>query len=311
MQTPRRKNRRLTRWFRSPQVTIRGRRYHLPLPARFPRIGLPKFRFGVPRLGNIQFANRRIKWIILGTVAVSGSVVAVGMWAAIKDVISSSFDWPAPGAAYALGSPLGTMGERLENYEESGQPSQTLQINLASGVRISTLTFRNLNMGKAGLTDCVVVQRGSGTGYLYADDIVMTSVSAPSLDWANSEIATLSVAGSVDGHTWNATINSTISDQVVVSTRGSGTFEATDSTVDRLIIQLYGDATVGTLTFDNVKCSVGGWNMDYIKASTLTQDADSQFGTGDGIDTADYILQDSLLYRVGVDSLQDTPITVR
>ena len=297
-------------WWRTPQVTIRGRTFLLPLPTSFPRLSLPHFSMKLPAIGGIRLANSKIKWIVLGTVMLSATVVGTGMWLAIKDVVSSSYDWPRAGASYALGSPLGTMGEQLEHYEDE-TPSQTLQINLADGVRISTLTFDNLDMGRTGLTDCVVVQRGAGTGYLYVDDIVMTGVSAPSLDWANSEIGTLTIAGSTDGHTFGATIDSTIADQVIVSTRGSGTFVAQDSSADRLILSLAGDATVGTLSFTNVACSVGGWNIDYVKASTLTQDATSRFGTGSGINSADYVLQSTLSYRSATDTIVDTPIKVQ
>ena len=297
-------------WWRTPQITIRGRTVLLPLPTSLPRLSLPRFGMQFPAIGGIRLANSKVKWIVLGTVMLSAAVVGTGMWLAIKDVVSSSYDWPRAGASYALGSPLGTMGEQLEHYEDE-TPSQTLQINLADGVRISTLTFDNLDMGRTGLTDCVVVQRGAGTGYLYVDDIVMTGVSAPSLDWANSEIGTLTIAGSTDGHTFGATIDSTIADQVIVSTRGSGTFVAQDSSADRLILSLAGDATVGTLSFTNVACSVGGWNIDYVKASTLTQDATSRFGTGSGINSADYVLQSTLSYRSATDTIVDTPIKVQ
>ena len=297
-------------WWRTPQITIRGRTFLLPLPTSLPRIALPRFGMRFPAIGGIRLGNSKVKWIVLGTVMLSAAVVGTGMWLAIKDVVSSSYDWPRAGAAYGLGSPLGTMGEQLDNYEDE-TPSQTLQINLADGVRISTLTFDNLDMGRTGLTDCVVVQRGAGTGYLYVDDIVMTGVSAPSLDWANSEIGTLTIAGSTDGHTFGATIDSTIADQVIVSTRGSGTFVAQDSSADRLILSLAGDATVGTLSFTDVACSVGGWNIDYVKASTLTQDATSRFGTGSGINSADYVLQSTLSYRSATDTIVDTPIKVQ
>ena len=297
-------------WWRTPQVTIRGRTFIIPLPTRFPRISLPHVSMTFPAIGGIRLANSKVKWIVMGTVVMSASVVGTGMWLAIKDVVSSSYDWPKAGASYALGSPLGTMGEQLDNYEDE-TPSQTLQINLAAGVRISTLTFENLNMGRTGLTDCVVVQRGAGTGYLYVNDIIMTAVSAPSLDWANSEIGTLTIGGQTDGHTFGATIDSTIADQVIVSTRGSGTFEAKNTSVDRLILSLAGDATVGTLSFTDVACSVGGWNIDYVKASTLTQDATSRFGTGNGINSADYVLQSTLSYRSATDTIVDTPIKVQ
>ena len=306
----RRMIKRIRGWWRTPQITIRGRTFLLPLPTSLPRIALPRFGMQFPAIGGIRLGNSKVKWIVLGTVMLSAAVVGTGMWLAIKDVVSSSYDWPKAGAAYALGSPLGTMGEQLDSYEDE-TPSQTLQINLAAGVRISTLTFENLNMGRTGLTDCVVVQRGAGTGYLYVNDIVMTGVSAPSLDWANSEIGTLTIAGSTDGHTFGATIDSTIADQVIVSTRGSGTFDARNTSVDRLILSLAGDATVGTLSFTNVACSVGGWNIDYVKASTLTQDATSKFGTGNGINSPDYVLQSTLSYRSATDTIVDTPIKVQ
>ena len=149
------------------------------------------------------------------------------------------------------------------------------------------------------------------TGYLFANTMTLTGVSAPSFDMANSEFGTLTTAGVTDGHTWSPTLDSTISEQVVTSSRGSGSFSATDTVVDRVIITLLGDATVETLSYNNVKCSVGGVNFDYIKAGTFTQDATSKFGSGNGINTADWVLNTSVKYRTGSDAIVEQPITVR
>ena len=128
---------------------------------------------------------------------------------------------------------------------------------------------------------------------------------------ANVEVATLALAGSVDGHTNSSTLNSTISEITILSTRGSGKFVAESGAVDRIVVMFLADANISTLTFDNVKCSVGGWDLDHIKAGSISQDATSRFGDGDGINVADYVVNQTVSYRTSTDSLVDTPINVR
>jgi hypothetical protein len=196
--------------------------------------------------------------------------------------------------------------------ENPADANQTLQINLAAGVRLTTLTLDNLDLGKAGLTDCVTIQRTTNTtGWLYVDTWTMTGVSAPSLDFANVETGSLSLAARTDGHAMDATIDSTISEMNIESTRGAGQYIAENSVVDRVIIQMGGDALIGTLIMNDVDCSVGGWNVDYVKAGSITMDANSQFGDGDGINTADYTMNSTVKARVITDNLTDTPITVK
>ncbi len=231
------------------------------------------------------------------------------MYFTVRDVVHSSWDWPKAGAEYNLPQ---TMGSKLEPYED-GSESQTLKINLADGTRLSSLTLNNLDLGKTGLTDCIEITRaqGNSSGWLYVDNWTATGVTAPSADFANSEIANLSLAAYVDGHTVEATIDSTITDLEISSTRGSGTFTAQNSVVDRVLIVLAGDAVISTLAMTDVDCSVGGWNVDYVKAGSFTMDNTSKFGDGDGIDTADFVVNSTVKTRSFTDNLVDTPITVK
>ena len=269
---------------------------------------LPAPKMPSIRLVRIGFANRHVTTIVVMAMMISGAAVSVGLWFAVKDIANASWDWPEAGAGYALPQ---QMGEQLAPYED-GTESHTLQINLAAGVRLSTLTLNNLDLGKAGLTDCVTIQRTTNTtGWLYVDSWVMTGVSAPSLDFANIETGNLVLRAYTDGHSMDATLDATITDVNVISTRGSGEFLAQNSVVDRVIIEIHGDATIGTLTMTDVACSVGGFNVDFVKAGSITMDATSKFGDGDGINTSDYVINSSVKARTITDNLIDTPITVR
>jgi len=262
--------------------------------------------FSVPR---VSFGSKSTLKIIFFTVLVSLGAVGTGMYFTIKDVVHSSWDWPKAGAEYSLPQ---TMGHKLEPYED-GSESQTLKINLADGTRLSSLTLNNLDLGKTGLTDCIEITRaqGNSSGWLFVDNWTATGVTAPSADFGNAEIANLSLAAYVDGHTVEATIDSTISDLDIQSTRGSGIFTAENSVVDRVLIVLAGSAVIGTFAMTDVDCSVGGWNVDYVKAGSFTLDNTSKFGDGDGIDTADFVVNSTVKTRVMTDNLVDTPITVK
>jgi hypothetical protein len=279
--------------------------------ARLPQIGLPylklltAIRIPIPKMIRVGGFRAALMSLLL---------VAGGFGASFALVINGTSDvpsWPEAGAQYALPN---INGERLApDASDPATRSQTLKINLASGVRLDSLTLNNLDMGKAGLTDCIEITRaqGNSSGWLYVDNWTATGVTAPSADFANAEIANLSMAAYVDGHTVEATIDSTITDLEISSTRGSGTFVAQNSVVDRVLIVLAGDAVIGTLAMTDIDCSVGGWNIDYVKAGSFTLDNTSKFGDGDGINTADFVVNATVKARVMTDNLVDTPITVK
>jgi len=278
---------------------------------RFTAPGIP----GIALLNALRIPTPKFSFDLSGMKGVGTAlgIVGVAFVVAFTFVVASTDDtpvWPEAGAAYALPNVHGVSLE--PDPENPADANQTLQINLAAGVRLTTLTLNNLDLGKAGLTDCVTVQRTTNTtGWLYVDTWTMTGVSAPSLSMENVETGSLSLAARTDGHAMDATIDSTISEINIESSRGAGQYIAENSVVDRVIIQLAGDAIIGTLIMTDVDCSVGGWNIDYVKAGSITMDNTSEFGDGDGINLADFVLAASVKSRVITDNLVDTPITVK
>ena len=243
---------------------------------------------------------------------VSILVVAGGFGASFALVINGTSNvptWPEAGAVYALPN---TNGQRLApDTQTPMEASQTLQINLGNGVRLDKLELTRLDLGKAGLTDSFAVTGVTGA-QINVGLITIRNSSAPSLDWANIETGCISLAGNVDGHTNAISVDSTISNLVIDSDRGAGTYIAADSTVDRVIINTVGgDATIGEILIDDVDSSVGGWNWDYIKAGCIVLESSNTFGNGTGINTASAVFNSSIKARVITDNLVDTPVSVK
>jgi hypothetical protein len=261
------------------------------------RIPMPKFSFDLSGGRGILTA--------LGIVGVSFAV-------AFSFVIATTDEtpiWPEAGAAYALPSVFGTPLNPDES--DPSTASQTLQINLSSGVRLDKLELKNLDLGKAGLTDSFSVIGVTGA-QVNVGLITIRNSSAPTLDWANIATGCLTLAGDVDGHTLAATIDSTVPNLVIDSDRGAGTYIAENSTVDRVIISTVGgDATIGEILIDDVDSSVGGWNWDFIKAGCIVLEATNTFGDGSGINSASAVFNSTVKARVITDNLVDTPVSVK
>jgi len=243
-------------------------------------------------------------------------VVAGGFGASFALIVNGTSNvptWPEAGAVYALPN---ISGQRLApDDSDPATRSQTLQINLADGVRLDKLELKNLDLGKAGLTNSFEISRTSGvTGaMIHVGLITIRNSSAPTLDWANIETGCISLAGNVDGHTNAVQIDSTISTLVIDSDRGSGSYVVQDSTVDRIIINTNGDngATIGEILIDDVDASIGAWDWDYIKAGCIVLENTNTFGNGTGINTASAVFNSSIKARVITDNLVDTPVSVR
>ena len=303
-----------------PLIKFKTRRFSWP-SLRWPVFHIPGFRLvssiKVPPFISPGVLVPKMALRVGGTKAlllvlmVVGGGFAAAMFMVIEQTTEHIPVWPEAGAVYSLpdkhGEPL------VPDEENPADVSQTLQVNLAADARISMLSFTDMDLGKSGLTDCISIERDSSntTGYLFVDDLIINGLSAPSFDLANAEIATLSLAGQTDGHTNGATLNSTISEITITSERGSGNFTAESSTVDRIVVNFLADANISTLKFDDVRCSVGGIDLDYIKAGSFSTDSALRVGDGDGIDTADFVINSSVSFRTGTDSLVDSPITVR
>ena len=264
------------------------------------RIPIPKaFRFGGGRAALMSIL------VVAGAFGASFALVINGT----SDVPT----WPEAGAVYALPN---LNGQRLAPDEsDPATRSQTLQINLADGVRLDKLELNNLDLGKAGLTNSFEVSRTSGvTGAMVSVGLItIRNSSAPTLDWANIETGCITLAGNVDGHTNAVQIDATIPTLVIDSDRGSGSYIAQNSTVDRVIINTNGDngATIGEIIIDDVDASVGAWDWDYIKAGCIVLENTNTFGHGSGINVASAVFNSTVKARVITDNLVDTPVSVK
>ena len=281
--------------------------------ARLPKLNIPQFRFmswlSVPIPKALQVGGAKMGLTSL-------VVVGIGFAGTIFMVVAGTNTeilWPEPGAEYNLpdivGNPL------PPDPETPAIVNQTLRINLADGVRLDKLHLKNLDLGKSGLTNSFEINRTTGvTGaFVNVGIFTITNSSAPTLDWANMEVGNLTLGAYVDGHTNSSVLNSTISEVVVDSDRGSGTYVAENSTVDRVIINLNGDngATIGEILVDDVDASVGAWDFDYLKIGSLSMNNTNKFGDGSGINSASAVFNDTVKARSITDNLVDTPLKVQ
>jgi hypothetical protein len=281
--------------------------------ARLPQIGLPylklltAIRIPIPKALKIGGGRAALMSLL---------VVAGGFGASFALVINGTSDvptWPEAGAVYALPN---TNGERLAPDEsDPATRSQTLQINLADNVRLDKLWLKNLDLGKAGLTNSFEISRTSGvTGAMVSVGLItIRNSSAPTLDFANIEAGCITLAGEMDGHTNAVQIDATIPNLVVDSDRGSGTYIAENSQVDRIILNTNGDngATIGEILIDDVDASVGAWDWDYVKAGNIVFESSNQFGNGTGIDSSSAVFNSSVKARCVTDNVVETPISVK
>lgn len=280
-------------------LILKDRKFRLPtLPSKPPML-------------RISLGNQSTGRAIVFAVGLATVVVATGIFFAVRDVASSHWDWPDAGAEYNLPQQMGT---KLPKYED-GTESHTLQINLADGVRLDKLWLKNLSLGKSGLTNAFEINRTSGvTGAMVnVGQFTITNSSAPTLDWANMEIGTVVLSAYVDGHTNAIVIDSTISQLIIDSDRGSGTYVAENSVVDRIVINTNGDtgAFIGEIIVDNVTTTTGAWDFDYMKIGILTMDNTNKFGNGTGINVSSAVFNSTIKSRSITDNLVDTPLKIQ
>ena len=285
---------------------------------RFAAPGLPAFHIlNALRIPTPKF---RIALSGMGGVATTMGVVGIGFALAFTFVIASTDDtpvWPESGAEYALPD---IFGDKLDpDPQTPGERSQTLRIGFKDSTRLDVVKLKNLDLGKSGLTNSFEVIRNATTGvtgslaYLYIGEIVITNSSAPTLAFDNMALGTVTLGARVDGHTQEIQVDATVPEILIESDRGSGTYTAENSHVDRIILQINGTngASIGRLEIDDVDSSTGAWDWDYIKAGSLTMDSSNQIGNGTGINSASATWGTGISARAITDNLVDTPISVR
>jgi hypothetical protein len=237
-------------------------------------------------------------------------IVGVAFGVAFTFVIATTDDtpiWPEAGAVYALPSKTGI--PLAPDPVTPAQKSQTLEVRLADGTRLEKLEV-DLQMGKVGLADCISIERGAGTGYLWVDTFTMDKLVAPTLILSTSFIHQLTLSGNVDGHHTGPVQNSTTPDITIESLRESGVFTSTGSgRVDRLLITLLGDAYVKDVSISG-KCSVGAVDLDFIKAGTLAI-TNVEIGDDGNVNTAAVDIDSGTTVHSVTDGFTDKPIIVK
>ena len=277
--------------------------------ARLPQIGLPylklltAFRIPLPKAIRIGGSRAALMSVLL---------VAGGFGASFALVINGTSDvptWPEAGAVYALPN---TNGDRLAPApSDPATRSQTLQINLANGVRLDKLHLKNLDLGKSGLAKSLYVTGVTGA-QVDVGLITVRNSSAPTMDWSRINAGCIQIAGEMDGHTNAMTIDATVPNLVIDSDRGAGTYVAENSQVDRIIVQTTGGtATIGEILIDDVDASVGAWTWEGINAGCIVVENNNKFGNGTGINNASVVMNNTVKSRSITDNVVETPVSVK
>jgi hypothetical protein len=278
---------------------------------------IPSFRMPAFKRLRVGFANRHATTVVIMAIMVSAGAVSVGLWFAVKDVVSSTYNWPEPAEYVVTADGLQTMGKKNEDYPD-GTESQTLSIRLGNGSRISTLRIKDVDLGRAGIARALDISPltnavTGATAYLWVGSLTIINSSFPTFKMETSDVANLTTGLLCDGHTLAATISNTVSDVVLESERLSSVYEVNGSIVDRIQIHITGNsgAFVEHLILDNVDAWSGEIYLSRMKIGTATMDNSNKVGDGSGVDSASCYFDSSVLARNITNTIQDRPIKVQ
>ena len=274
---------------------------------RIPVVGIkmPHFwGFRLPMPGGIYLGGGKL-------ILVGFSTVVVGFVASMFVLINTGeqqITWPMTGASYINGSMVGA------NYVDPEFPadkSQTLQLYFGDDLRLDEVTFRNISLGKAGLTDAFSLQGIDASNRIIIDELIIMNSEFPSFDIASSTAYSVVAQNGVTaaGPTFTITLDATVDDITVGSGRGSASYIAENMIVDRILMtQTTGSTIIDTLILDNVNAFTGTFNVDQLTIGTLTIQ-NSKFGDDGDINSADLVL--NLSANNVADGVVEAPINIQ
>tara|TARA_R100001530_G_scaffold128098_1_gene97675 strand:- start:1724 stop:2599 length:876 start_codon:yes stop_codon:yes gene_type:complete len=287
------------------------------------KFNTPNIRFGIPNIAAKlpRFWNFRIPifgGIYMGGgkfIVVSFSTIAIGFIASLFVLINSGeqqITFPMLGAQYEAPS---MVGNHIVDREFPADRSQTLQINMPASLRLDIVSFKNINLGKQGLTDAFQIAGTSTSDVITIETVTIKNSSFPTMDWANGNIYTVNATSSViaAGHTFSPTMASSTNDVVIGSSRGATSYVAEDMTVDRILLlqsTTGGDVVIENLILDNVHAWVGAFNADYFEVGTLILE-NIRIGDDGDINSADLVINSSVSVNTVNDGVQEEPIWIR
>jgi len=207
------------------------------------------------------------------------------------------------------------IGSAVVDAEWPQDRSQTLQINLPAGLRLDEITFKNVQLGKTGVTDAFQLSGTSTSDVITIDTLIIRDSEFPTMDWANGDIYTLTATSSVvaAGHTFSPTMASTTNDVVIGSGRGAVSYIAEDMVVDRILIiqsTTGGDVLIDTMILDGVKAFEGAFNADYFEIGRVLME-NVRIGDDGDIDSADFVIQSSVSINTVYDGVVEEPVFIR
>ena len=278
---------------------------------------IPSFRMPAFRSFRVGFASRHVTTVVVMAIAISAAAVGVGLYFAVKDVASSTYNWPDPAIYDVTDKGLQTMGQKNPEMED-GTESQTLSIRLGDGIRISTLRIKDSDIGRTGITRSLDISPYTtavtgAAAYLWVGNLTIENSSFPTFAWQNSEVGTLNVGMLCDGHTMSATLSNTIPDLELSSERLSSVYEVGSTITDRIQIHITGNngAYVDNLIISNMDAWNGAAFFDRMKVGTATINNSNRIGDGTGVDSASCVINPSVSARIINSTIQDRPIKVR
>ena len=248
-------------------------------------------------------------------VVISFSTISIGFIASLFVLINSGeqqITFPMPGAQYTAPS---MVGNNIVDREFPADRSQTLQINMPANLRLDLVSFKNINLGKQGLTDAFQIAGTSTSDVITIETVTIKNSSFPTMDWANGNIFTVNATSSViaAGHTFSPTMASSTNDVVIGSGHGATSYIAEDMTVDRILLlqsTTGGDVVIENLILDNVNAWTGAFNSDYFEIGTLILE-NIRIGDDGDINSADLVINSSVSVNTVNDGVQEEPIWIR
>jgi len=190
-----------------------------------------------------------------------------------------------------------------------------LQLNIPQGTRLDEITFKNVDLGKEGLTNAFQLTGTSTSDMITIDTMIIKNSEFPTMDWANGYVYKLNATSSVvvAGHTLSPTMASTTNDVVIGGGRGATSYVAEDMSVDRIIIRQTttgGDVLVDSLTLDGVKAWTGAFDMDYFEIGTLIME-NVRIGNDGDINTPSFVVNTTVEINSIADGIVDEPVFIR
>ena len=296
------------------KIVIKNRRFRLPkfrLPKLRTTVGFPDIDFTIPKVVTKVSIGGNFKKMAGVSLSIAALVVVVAIaFAAVGVEQTKQFPMAAE---YTVGAGDKYVGIGTDIKGSDAVDTQTLKLNIG-GARISDIIIDDLEVGATtGITYSLSITTGGASVWIECDEVLIDNLTAPSLTISNAEIYNLIVQNNkADGNSFSPTLANGIVDITLNSTRGTVNIpEISGSDYDRIHIDAATSAQCRKLHIKNVSSYGFPVLLDHIKAGTVTV-TNSQIGSGTGIDSADFIIADTV--KVGGSTLTgntEVPISVK